>query len=384
MLLTVRIWSVRLVHRLASLVPLRRRVVLATGQLDRLAGNLAIIQTELARREPPIPVTVLAARPRGGWRGRAWTFWRGLVGAFHLATSRVFIVDDYYFPIYPVRRRPGTLVVQTWHASGAFKKFGLSVLDKTFGADPGLASRVSIHGNYDVCLIGSQEGAVHYAEAFGQPLERFRWDLGIPRTDVLFGDERLARTTAALRARYAIPEGRRIVLYAPTFRGEHVTAARYDAGLDLATLQAVLGDDHVVLVKLHPFIRAAAPIGPELAGFAIDVSDHPDINELLPLADVLVTDYSSVIFEYALLGRPMVFYAPDLSAYEDERGFYFDYRSWVPGPVAVTSDEVAACLRAAEFDPARIAAFRARSIAVADGHATERFVDQLVLPALGG
>ena len=115
-------------------------------------------------------------------------------------------------------------------------------------------------------------------------------------------------------------------------------------------LREALGDDHVLLVRLHPFVRSRTAIGPELEGFAIDVSDHPDINELMLVSDVLVTDYSSAIYEFALLGRPMVFFAPDYEAYEAERGFYFDYRTGVPGPIFETSEALAAYLRAGEFD----------------------------------
>ena len=143
-----------------------------------------------------------------------------------------------------------------------------------------------------------------YAEAFGQPLERFESRLGIPRTDVFFGEERLARTRDAVRRRYGLPDGRRVILYAPTFRGDTVTSARATDDLDLDLLRETLGEDHVLLVRLHPFIRSRTVIGPSLAGFAIDVSDHPDINELMLVSDVLVTDYSSAIFEYALLDPP--------------------------------------------------------------------------------
>ena len=343
MLLSIRIWSIRVVHALSARLPWRRRVVLATAHAARLGGNLAILQTELARRTPPIPVTVLAHRPTPGWRGRLAALWHGVVAAYHLGTARVFIVDDYFFPIYPITPRRGSLIIQTWHACGAFKKFGYSVVDKSFGADPRLVERVRIHGNYDICLVGSATAARHYSEAFRQPLDHFRTDLGVPRTDVLFGEERLARSAAALRARYGIPSDKRVVLYAPTFRGNSVTTARFSDGLDLAALHTAVGADHVILVRLHPFIRSAAPIPPALAtaGFAIDVSDHPDINELLPLSDVLVTDYSSVIFEYSLLRRPMLFFAPDVDAYDDERGFYFDYRTGVPGPVFETTEALA-------------------------------------------
>jgi CDP-ribitol ribitolphosphotransferase len=154
--------------------------------------------------------------------------------------------------------------------------------------------------------------------------------------------------------------------------------------LDLDTLQAVLATDHVILVRLHPFVRSAGIIEPRHAGFAVDASDHPDINDLLLASDILVTDYSSVIFEYALLDRPMVFFAPDLAAYEEERGFYFDYRTGVPGPVFERSDAVAAYLRTGTFDQERLGAFRAWAWDVADGHATDRVLDDIVRPGLDG
>jgi CDP-ribitol ribitolphosphotransferase len=329
-----------------------------------------------------VRVVVLAHRPAAGARGKLAAAWHAVVAARYLATSRVFIVDDYFFPIYVIRPRPGTTIIQTWHASGAFKKIGYSVLDKSFGMDEALARRVAIHSNYDVCLVGSQAAAVHYAAAFRQPLDRFVSDLGIPRTDVFFGEERLTRTSAAVRAKYGLPDDRRVILYAPTFRGDSVTDARATDDLDLAVLKSALGDDHVLLVRLHPFIRSRTVIGPDLAGFAIDVSDHPDINELMLVSDVLVTDYSSAIYEFALLGRPMVFFAPDHAEYELERGFYFDYRTGVPGPVLETTDELAEYLRAGDFDLDRVERFRVASFDVADGGSATRVTDALILPSL--
>lgn len=385
LLLRLRIAAVLLGHALGARRPLRRQVLLATSHTRALSGNLAILREALLAHPaaPPVVVLTAAGRARGGWRGRfAAVRWEARA-AWLIATSAVTVVDDYFFPLYPIDRRPGTTVVQAWHACGAFKQFGYSVEDKTFGADRALLGRVRIHTNYDTCLVSSMSVAPQYAEAFAQPLERFRADLGIPRTDVLFGEERIATIVADLRHRYAIPPAARVVLYAPTFRGESVGRARADGLPDWRLLRDRLATDHVLLVRLHPFVREALVIDRELDGFLTDVSDHRDINELLHLADVLVTDYSSVIFEYALLGRPMVFYAPDLEAYERERGFYFDYRTGVPGPVTATADALADAIRDPAPDLERVRAFAARSFDVADGRATERVVDQLILPALG-
>lgn len=379
----LRTWLVRIGFALGAVG--RRpeaHILLGTSHADRLGGNLAFIRRDLAERHPSVPVQVLAHRATGGWRGRLTGVAAALRAGYALARARVVVVDDYFFPAYVTPRRPGTLLVQTWHASGAFKRIGHSVRDASFGADAALTERVTIHAGYDLCLVGSPTAAPHYAEAFGLPLERFRWDLGIPRTDLFFDAPRRAAAEAEVRRRYDIPAGRRVILWAPTFRGDRVTEARDPAALDLATLARELGSDHLLLVRLHPFVRARTDVPPAAAGFVRDVSDHPDINELMLVADVLVTDYSSAVFEFSLLERPMAFFAPDLGAYERERGFYSGYGPWVPGPVFEETGALARWLRDGRWDAERVRRFAATSFAVADGHATERLVDGVLLPAL--
>ena len=230
--------------------------------------------------------------------------------------------------------------------------------------------------------MASKGAAVHYAEAFRQPLERFVTDIGMPRTDILFGDG-VDRIKAAVRERYRLPEGKRVILYAPTFRGDD-HAARHVARRTSTSRRCIASSARTTSC-CSGCIRSCARASRSRRSspaFAIDASDHPDIHELMLVSDVLVTDYSSAIFEFSLLGRPMAFFAPDHDDYMDERGFYFDYRTGVPGPVFETTEELAHWLRAGTFDLERVERFRAESFEVADGHASERFVDRVVLPAL--
>ena len=382
LLIRLRTWLVRLGFEIGRRRPIRARVVLATAHAARLGGNLGYIADELVRRRPAIPTVVLAWRASAGPRGLIAELVYSLRAGYHLATARLFVVDDYFFPMYVIRPRRGTARVQTWHAAGAFKKVGYSVLDKAFGADDELVDRVDIHSNYTLCLMPSDAATVHYMEAFRQPRERFSSALGLPRTDLFFDASHRARAEASIRKHYDLPPGRRVLLYAPTFRGDTMHAARYDDSLDLAALHRALGDEWVVLLRLHPFVRQAASLGAAPAGFVRDVSDWPDMNELMFVADLLVTDYSSAIFEYALLGRPMAFLAPDADAYERERGFYLDFRRDMPGPIFATTEELGAWVAAGDLDPARSKAFAGTSFDVADGGASARFVDRVVLPAL--
>jgi CDP-glycerol glycerophosphotransferase (TagB/SpsB family) len=382
LLIRLRIAAVRLGFAIGRRRPIRRHVVLATAHAASLGGNLRSIADELGRRRPAVPTIVLASRASLGLRGAVAEMFRALHAGYHLATARLFVVDDYFFPMYVIRPRSGTVRVQTWHAAGAFKKVGYSVLDRTFGADEALVSRVAIHSNYTLCLMPSDAATIHYMEAFNQPRERFSSALGLPRTDLFFDPAHRIRAEALIRTRYDLPADRRVLLYAPTFRGDTMHAARYDDSLDLEALHRVLGDGWVVLLRLHPFVRQAASIDAGLATFVRDVSDWPDMNELMFVADLLVTDYSSAIFEFALLGQPMAFLAPDADAYERERGFYLDFRRDMPGPIFETTDELAAWIAAGVLDPARSVAFARASFDVADGRASERFVDRVVLPAL--
>ena len=374
---------VRLGFAVGRRARIRPRVVLATSHADRIGGNLAWIRDDLAARHPAVEVTVLASRPEDSLRGRARAAIESIRAGLLLATARILVVDDYFFPIYAIRPRTGTTRVQAWHACGAFKQFGYSVLDKGFGADEGFVAEFPIHSNYDLCLVSAARFALFYAEAFRQPPEQFVARFGIPRTDLFFDAARRASAELAIRDRYRLPTGKRVVLYAPTFRGERITKARAPADLDLAALREGLGDDHVLLLRAHPFVAARFRERAPSDGFVIDVSDHPEINELMLVSDVLVTDYSSAIYEFALLERPMAFFAPDHAAYQRERGFYLDFPDDLPGPVFETTAELAAYLRDGPFDLERVRRFRAESFDVADGRSTRRFVDEVILPALG-
>jgi teichoic acid ribitol-phosphate primase len=361
----------------------RPRVVLATSHTGVLTGNLRFIDEELRARHPDVEIVRLTLR-RGGRLGPLAPVLGILRAGFHLAASRVMVVDDYFFPMYVITPRPGTTRIQVWHAAGAFKKFGYSVVDKGFGADPDLIRSVRIHSNYSLALVSSMSIAPHYAEAFGQPGPIFTSRIGVPRTDLFADPERRARAEARVRAAYPLPAGRRVILYAPTFRGSSVGMARYADLLDLEAMHRVLGEDHVLLLKLHPFVRDALTIPPELAAFAIDASPDPDVNELMLISDVLVTDYSSVIYEFSLLGRPIAFLAPDEGAYDVERGFYLDFRRDAPGPIVATTDELAALIRADDFDLERVRAFARSSFDAPPGGASRRLVEWVLIPALAG
>lgn len=211
--------------------------------------------------------------------------------------------------------------------------------------------------------------------------------VGYPRNDVLVSPA-LADLRAATRARLGIGEHQRAVLYAPTWRDDQLTrhrTAEVVQHLDVAEAATGLGEDTVLLLRGHRFLGAPGAAGAR----TIDVTRHPDVNHLIAAADAAVLDYSSLRFDFALTGKPMVFLVPDLDTYGSRtRGFLWDYRETVPGPLVATTAQVVGQLRDLPGLTARYAeelvAFNARYNAQHDGHSAERAVSAFFAPLLEG
>ncbi|QSX09298.1 CDP-glycerol glycerophosphotransferase family protein [Alkalibacter rhizosphaerae] len=357
--------------------PMKDKIVLANFSTGRLEGNLRSIYEELVDRGERRRVVLLLHRSQGNFNGKIIYLFKMIQAAWQIATSRIVVVDDYFYPLYVVTPRPETFVLQVWHACGAFKKFGYSVLDKGFGASKDFVKTVKIHSNYDMVLVSSMEVARHYADAFQTDMGKMT-SLGIPRTDVFFDAAQKSDIEKRLRDKYPQIKGRKIALYAPTFRGESRFDAKSGFQLDLEAMKKALSKEWVLVVKLHPFALKDFPEGWEGDDFVVNLSETEDINELMILSDRLITDYSSVVFEYALLERPMVFFAYDLEGYIKERDFYYPYETFVPGPIVSHTEGVIQCLQDPKPDIHRVKAFKEKFFDRGDGQATKRVVDLLL------
>jgi CDP-ribitol ribitolphosphotransferase len=294
-----------------------------------------------------------------------------------LAAADVIVIDDFQPVIYRIGVDPSVRIVQLWHASGAFKTVGYSRVGKPGGPDP--YSRV--HKNYTHAIVSSEHDIPFYAEAFGIPESRVV-PTGIPRMDRFFDEA--ARTAGLEAARAAFPQiaGRMTILFAPTFRGDGPRTATYDiAGLDYAALHRLCVErDAVIIIRMHPFVTEPLAIPEPFRDRLLDGSADPlDVNDLLFAVDLLVTDYSSIVFEYSTLGRPMLFYAYDLEEYTETRDFYESFETFVPGRIVRTFPELLAAIARDDYEVEKVAAFAARHFAHLDGGSTDRVIDQLIL-----
>jgi CDP-ribitol ribitolphosphotransferase len=294
-----------------------------------------------------------------------------------LAEADVILVDDYQPIIYRLPSESGQRIIQLWHASGAFKTVGYSRVGKPGGPSPFWRR----HKNYSHAIVSGHHDVPYYAEAFGIPEERVI-PTGIPRMDRFFDPAHAAASLAAARAAFPQIADRFVILFAPTFRGAGPRTARYDyERIDWAALHAVcVAKDAVTIVKMHPFIQATAPIPDGLRDRLIDASRTTmDVNDLLFAVDLLITDYSSIVFEFSTQLKPMLFFAYDLDEYVASRDFYVPFEAFVPGRIARTFDEVIAAIQHDDYEVEKVAAFRTRHFDHLDGGATDRVIDELIL-----
>ena len=280
-------------------------------------------------------------------------------------SARLLVVNDWLRKRF--KKRPHQTVLQTWHGT-MLKKLALS------RSNVGLRTRVATvreSRRWDILLAQNEYSRRIFRRAYGflGPV----WEEGYPRDDVLSSGD-----PAPVRARLGIPDGARVVLYAPTWRDDDPDHVDH---LDVARFQAELGDDQVTLIRGHS--RTLLPGEDVHAPGVIDVTGYPDISELFLVADVLVTDYSSVMFDFTVTGKPVFFFTPDLEHYREKlRGFYFDLLPIAPGPIVQGLNELVHLVRDADAiapDFAeRYAAWRERFNPRDDGRAAERVVTRLL------
>jgi len=283
------------------------------------------------------------------------------------------IVTNGFLPQW-FRSREDQFVVQTWYGS-PLKHIGRDQPHMKRDPRPPAWHRQAIEvRGWDLLLSQSPWATGVLRRAFGYDGEFL--EAGLPRNDVLLAPDRDV-LAAEVRRRIGIPEGKRVILYAPTFRDYDRRSA--SVRLDLADAKRVLGKDHVILVRGH--MMQAYPNVPPHDGFAYDVTTYPDMADLLLITDVLVTDYSSVVFDFVVTGRPVVLFTPDLEKYRSSRGLYLDLESERPGPRFGTSPEVIRALREIDTVAAehadRYAAFARTYAAFEKGKATACLVERM-------
>ena len=344
-------------------------VILASNKGEELQGNLKFIYDEL-KKDSKYKIKLYM-------KNDSRTF-KELVDMYlDFSRAKYIILDDYYRQIYGLKFRKKAEVIQVWHACGAFKKFGFSSIGKGDGNPKEFEERA--HSAYTKVITSSKNIIPKYAEAFNIS-EKNILPLGVPRTDILLDEAYRLYKKNDLEENYPNIKGKKIILYAPTFRGN--TKQRQNFKLELNPVQLLKGidEDYVLILKLHPSVKNGlndVVIPKELESRVINMNSSTEINDLIIASEIVITDYSSVVFEASLLEKKIIMYAYDKNEYLAERDFYYDYDSFVPGIIAEKNEDIIRIINENEFDLKKVREFRDKFFDDCDGQASKRFVETI-------
>lgn len=281
------------------------------------------------------------------------------------ATAGTVFICDYFLPVSSCRKRKETQVVQLWHACGAFKKFGYDAREDISGMYRG-----NPLGNCTLVTVSSKECEPIYSQALHLPRSIVK-ATGVSRTDIYFDEAYKAACRKQFYELHPEAKGCRILLWAPTFRG-NAGAPKVEGIEAVSSLQEKLGPQWYVIIKLHPHLERRLKLS----------TCEMKTEDLMMVADVLLTDYSSVLFEFMLMKKPVVLFAPDNKAYLKHRGFYLDYQS-IPAVHVRDAMELPYAVKSALTGAIDTTDFCERYIGCCDGNATERII-RLVFQEVNG
>lgn len=365
--------ALRTVFNILRLLPLKEKTIMLTSFGDNMEYVIDEVKKQTSSeifilKEPRCKKTfnniksdnIVDFNPR-----KVFSLIRGM---YHLATGKYIFIDNYHIVLAACDFRSAVKCTQLWHANGAVKYFGYR--DKTIKERPESAHKrfKKVYSKFHYLTVGSDEMAYIFGEAFGAGDSRML-KTGVPRTDFFYNKQ--AFNNAAEKIRAALPEltGKKILLYAPTFRDNQFELA--DVHLDMDLLKKSLGSEYHLLLKLHPAVKLSGFNNDE---FVTDVSDGFDINSLLVSSDILITDYSSIPFEFSILNKPMIFFPYDLKEYKRERGIWFNYESYMPGPIAYNTEDIINQIQKNNFDIGKITAFNNQWNKYSSGQSTKNLV----------
>jgi CDP-ribitol ribitolphosphotransferase len=308
-LLRVVAFSIQAAYGAMKILKTRQKITMISRQADTAPADFLLIQSWLGETHPGVQVRILARRLRlSSPLALAYPF-HILRQLYHIATSRVVVLDGYCLAAsIPVHKRK-TKIMQIWHASAAIKKFGWQTVGKPSGTDPDTAAILRMHENYDYILAPSKITGGIYLEAFRAEEGQLIYG-GLPHLSTL--DAPSAGTMEAMRQAYGLDGAKKIILYIPTFReGKCIRLEGLESGVDYSRYE--------LIVRVHPLDRLPAH------GGNIITADRFTTQEWMQLADVVITDYSSLMVEAALLAKPLYLYVYDIEEYRRDPGLNMDF-----------------------------------------------------------
>ena len=337
----------------------KNKISMLSRQSNNINIDFRLLKEELDKLEG-IEIKISCKKIPEGLGGKIKYCFRMISDMYHIATSKVCIIDGYNIPISSLKHKKGLEIIQIWHAMGAIKKFGYQVLDRREGSSNKIAKIMKMHANYSLITCASNATREFYAEAFNTDRDKIKV-LGMPRIDyVLEKNDEINEKTEKILQEYPKLKEKKNIVYVPTFRKNET--------IDLSDLINRIDEEKFnLIIKLHPLDETKIE-----EKYIINKYSSVDI---LKIADYVITDYSAIAFEAAILNKPLYFYLYDIDKYENDRGLNINLMKEMKSCSGKSINEIIDMIENNEYDYDELKRFRERYIETADTNNTTRIVE---------
>jgi len=345
-ILKIGIVILNIIYSIIKIFPVQNKVVFLSRQSNQPNTDFLLLEKELLHQDKTIKIKMLCKKIPPGIFGKIKYSFHMLVQMYHIATSKVAVLDTYCIVISCLKHKKSLKVIQMWHALGSLKKFGYSTLDKNEGSTYKLAKALKMHKNYDYVLYSSEICKEAFKEAFNTK-EEAMLRLPLPRVDLIKNTKYQTEITKKIEKKYPKLKNKKVILYAPTFRKNTDEKEKIEE-----LIKTIDKEKYNLIIKTHPLIEN------------IQIKeDHVVMDSTIPtiefamIADYIITDYSAICYEIALLNKPMYFWTYDYDKYVNGRDFYLDYQKEMPGFISKNLKEILKKINKNEYDNKKISSF---------------------------
>lgn len=355
--------------KIFNIFPLNnKKIVFIEGTREKMSGNCGAVFKKLQNYKEYTFVLIEFYKSNMEYKNLKHYSFFDLRGIFHIATARYLIANEGFFNFLP--KRKFQLNIQLWHGAGAFKKFGYSI-DKEEKKDFYIAKNKVI----DILSVSSDKVINIYTEAFQIDKLKVK-NLGMPRADIFFKENEKLKVKEKFFYKYPELKNKKIIMYAPTFRDND--EGNFNLKLDIKLMKENLEKlGYVLFLRLHPNIKKDNISVDNI--FSYDFSNYEQVSDLLIVSNILISDYSSIIFEFSIMKKPILFYSYDVEEYIKDRGFYYNYYDFIPNKINYKTEEIIASIINKKWDLGRIEEFARYFFNPFDGNSTERVLKEVGL-----
>ncbi len=308
-----------------KLLPSKKKITFISRQSNNINIDFKLLTDDLNERYSEYKIVVLTKKIEGNIFNKIKYIFHILRQMYHIATSKVVVLDTYCIPISILKHKKNLKVIQMWHALGSFKKFGLSIKNKKEGTSTKLISIMKMHQNYDYIFCSSTKCSKNFAEAFGYSEDKVL-PYPLPRLDLFKNKQYKKEMANKIYNKYPELKNKKNILYAPTFRIEGANRKKSKSIINVNKLiENIDFEKYNLIIKFHPLSDITLSDNRVICDKTFKTSDF------LFVSDYVITDYSAIVYEASYLTKPLFFYSYDIEEYTKNRDFYLDINKDLPG-----------------------------------------------------